>query len=383
MITFRFYLVTLVAIFLSVALGVVIGSTFLEPALVQDLNNQVDGVRQSLDERVERIDALNAEIDDLEAYLEQSAPFAVDGRLAGTEVLITAEEGVDDGALQRLVGRMRQAGATTEGIVWLSPTWGTGDETADVLAALGITDVDPSDVESIRQATWEIVIDEAERAAGVTTSEVTSPDDTTPETTADTPDDTTDTNEDPDATDTDGDGTSTTSTTVQTAATTTTAPAPPLFESDALAVLADAGWLRVEAIDAPEIAVPTVEPEVPAPAFAVVLATGPASETVDPAAGVVELARHQASRGIATLVAEAWAEVDGEDGEVLGERGTHVSPVRDDPELSTVVSTVDDLELIQGQVATALALEDLAAGVAGHYGYGKGAELVLPQWLGP
>ena len=62
MITFRFYLVTLVAIFLAVALGVTIGSTFLEPALVQDLNNQVESVRQNLDERVARIDELNGEI---------------------------------------------------------------------------------------------------------------------------------------------------------------------------------------------------------------------------------------------------------------------------------------------------------------------------------
>ena len=39
--------------------------------------------------------------------------------------------------------------------------------------------------------------------------------------------------------------------------------------------------------------------------------------------------------------------------------------------LAAIVSTVDDLDLVQGRVAAVLALQELADGVVGHYGYGE------------
>ena len=43
------------------------------------------------------------------------------------------------------------------------------------------------------------------------------------------------------------------------------------------------------------------------------------------------------------------------------------------------VSTVDDLDLVQGRVATTLALADLRTGVRGHYGYGDDADSAMPE----
>ena len=42
------------------------------------------------------------------------------------------------------------------------------------------------------------------------------------------------------------------------------------------------------------------------------------------------------------------------------------------------MSTLDDGELVQGQVTAVIALEQLAAGTVGHYGYGQGAQSPLP-----
>jgi Copper transport outer membrane protein, MctB len=52
--------------------------------------------------------------------------------------------------------------------------------------------------------------------------------------------------------------------------------------------------------------------------------------------------------------------------------------VRTDDDLATRVTTVDDLDLVAGRVATVLSLQDLVAGVVGHYGYGDGATSPLP-----
>jgi hypothetical protein len=59
-------------------------------------------------------------------------------------------------------------------------------------------------------------------------------------------------------------------------------------------------------------------------------------------------------------------------------RGAVVRGVRDDPALSRVVSTVDDLDDTRGQVALTLAVQELGTDRAGHYGEGPGASSQLP-----
>jgi hypothetical protein len=45
---------------------------------------------------------------------------------------------------------------------------------------------------------------------------------------------------------------------------------------------------------------------------------------------------------------------------------------------------VDDLDRSEGRVAVVLAVHDAAAGTVGlHYGYGDGADGVLPAWTEP
>jgi hypothetical protein len=381
MITFRFYLVTLVAIFLAVALGVVIGSTFLEPALVQDLNNQVASVRENLDERVARIDDLNDQIGALDEYVEGSAPFAVDGSLDGAVVVVAADEGVEAGPVERLVSRLRQAGATTEGIVWMQPGMGSGEDALAVIDALEL-DVDADDPEAVRAAAWTEVVerigdsvapDGGDDPGTTTTTASTGSGDTTTSTGLD------GTTTVPPTSDTTGTDTApTTDATTTTSVTTPSSlPVPALFEADPLRLLEDSGWIRLQEIEVAD-PVPSRPAPVGPPPLAVVLVTGPEAEPETPS--VVELARHQAAAGVATVVAEVWVEPDGES---TAQRGEALRPLRDDAELSARVSTVDDLDLIQGQVATALAIRDLGSGIAGHYGYGPSAELVLPPWLGP
>ena len=62
-----------------------------------------------------------------------------------------------------------------------------------------------------------------------------------------------------------------------------------------------------------------------------------------------------------------------QDGDAPPARGEAVASVRTSDTLAAIVSTVDDLDLMQGRVAAVLALQQIADGVVGHYGYGEGA----------
>jgi hypothetical protein len=55
-----------------------------------------------------------------------------------------------------------------------------------------------------------------------------------------------------------------------------------------------------------------------------------------------------------------------------------VDVVRSDGQLRERLSTVDDARSFYGWSATALAAAQLRQGTVGHYGYGKGAESMLP-----
>ena len=66
MLTFRYHLVTIVAVFLALAIGIVVGSTVVGPSVVESLRNQVEDVSDTLDERkaanAARADALWADV---------------------------------------------------------------------------------------------------------------------------------------------------------------------------------------------------------------------------------------------------------------------------------------------------------------------------------
>jgi len=68
----------------------------------------------------------------------------------------------------------------------------------------------------------------------------------------------------------------------------------------------------------------------------------------------------------------------GNDAADAPQRGAVLAPVLDDQTLSRAVSTIDDLDMVQGRVASVLALELIGSGNIGHYGYGSDASAPLP-----
>jgi hypothetical protein len=137
--------------------------------------------------------------------------------------------------------------------------------------------------------------------------------------------------------------------------------------ADLVARLEDAGFLGVDGDNVDLTAFP------PRPARALVI-TGTNSNF----AGTdmtVETVSAFADAEAPTVAGEIYVQSDEAD---APQRGAAVAPVRTNDGLSATVTTVDDLDLIAGRVATVIALQDLERGVVGHYGYGDGATSSLP-----
>ena len=164
MLTFRYHVVTLVAVFLALAVGIVVGSTFVGPAVVESLRNQVEDVSATLDERRAANERLSSRNDELQETIEQVGPYAVQGRLDGRSVVVVADRGVDEGVLEDTDTLLQSAGATAPGTLWLEPSWALSDEEerGRLADTLGITGSEPETMQ--RQAWRQVLADLAEGA---------------------------------------------------------------------------------------------------------------------------------------------------------------------------------------------------------------------------
>ncbi len=139
MINFRFHVVSLIAIFLALALGVVIGAGVIDRGVVDTLNSRLDRVEAKSDRISKENDALSSRNQQLEGAIGDLQPFAVSGRLVGDDVGVIAMRGVDGDRTTATITALQQADATVSGTLWLEEKWklATDDDVKALQTALG------------------------------------------------------------------------------------------------------------------------------------------------------------------------------------------------------------------------------------------------------
>lgn len=130
MINFRFHVVSLIAIFLALALGVVIGAGVIDRGVVDTLTNRLDRVDDVRSEN----DVLTQRNDQLSTALRDTQPFAVSNRLLGDDVGVVAVRGVSGDRVNEVVAATQEADASATGTLWLEDKWALAD--ADSVGAL-------------------------------------------------------------------------------------------------------------------------------------------------------------------------------------------------------------------------------------------------------
>lgn len=128
MINFRFHLVSLIAVFLALALGVVMGATVIDEAIVDGLNARINRVEDAADAQRERNSELQDEVERLQAFVGDE--FGVAGRLDGVSVGVIAPRGVEGDQARGAVDILQTAGADAPGVLWLEEKWQLADEEA-------------------------------------------------------------------------------------------------------------------------------------------------------------------------------------------------------------------------------------------------------------
>lgn len=123
MVNFRFHLVSLIAVFLALGLGILVGSSVVDRVIVDRLDDEIASVRSESAQRNEENGRLNDRLNRLDEFLRDSARYSVAGRLSQQPVLLVVDTSVEEDAARAVLATVRTAGATAPGILWLHDRW--------------------------------------------------------------------------------------------------------------------------------------------------------------------------------------------------------------------------------------------------------------------
>jgi Copper transport outer membrane protein, MctB len=122
-INFRFHIVSLIAVFLAMGLGILVGSTVVDQVIVDRLDREIRDVSHESNQLKGENSRLGDQVSKLDEFLRKSSAYAVQDRLDGVPVAIVAEKGVDGSAVSSLFSVAKASGAVVPGVFWLTDKW--------------------------------------------------------------------------------------------------------------------------------------------------------------------------------------------------------------------------------------------------------------------
>ncbi len=147
MISWRYHLVSIVAVFLALGLGVLTGTTVLNDNLVRNLKSQTRTLRADLDDLRGSVTDLQSQLGTMNTFAEQAMPYLVGGRLATRQAIVVTQEGVDGKALAQARRALDLADAQVLTTLTVLPAMAaeTPGTQRDLAALLGLPETTPPD----------------------------------------------------------------------------------------------------------------------------------------------------------------------------------------------------------------------------------------------
>lgn len=370
MIDFKYHVVSIVAVFLALAVGIVLGTNVLSGDVLSNLKTQTSDLRKEAQALRDQNQQQQNQLSDDENFAQALEPTVVAGRLSGRHVVVitvpNAPKSVRDAAVKTLTA----AGATVTAEVdvaasYADPQQATSlDELLKTLAAPQFAPTAPDDVPARAAAILASALvgnpagsaggGPAASAPASATAKGTA---ATSKASAKTSSKTTPT---PSLKPTPG-ATLTTAASVTVA---TSNPTDPRYVDgssvEVLAGLAKAGFVKL-----------SDEPSMFADMAVVVTAAAPdkaATPTPSPDTALLDLVAALQRAGSRTVVVGPAGSADA---------GGVVAQVRGNDSLAKVVSSVDNADSASGRIAMVFALAG-GDGATGQYGTGQGAQAGLP-----
>jgi hypothetical protein len=136
-IDFRYHLVSIVAVFLALAIGLVVGATALQPHVADVLNRESQREEHEIGSQHSSIVSQLNQINSDEQFAQAAAPRLLAGLLPGQPVVLITAPGADGSTVSGITADLKLAGAKVTAQVQLQPSFfDTGGATENSLDAL-------------------------------------------------------------------------------------------------------------------------------------------------------------------------------------------------------------------------------------------------------
>ena len=123
MIDFRYHLVSIVAVFLALAIGIVLGSTELQGDTIDVLRQTSNSLNDKLNATIAQRNSDGDTISTDQQFLQTAEPRLLANELTGDRIVIVTEPGASSAVISGIEHAASLAGATVTGEVALQPTF--------------------------------------------------------------------------------------------------------------------------------------------------------------------------------------------------------------------------------------------------------------------
>ena len=128
MIDFRYHLVSIVSIFMALAVGIVLGAGPLEGELGDTLNKEVAGLRQDKADLNSQLETAAAGTEAQDSYIGVTSPPVLAGLLQGSRVALVVLPGSDGSVAESSVASLEVAGAEVVSTTSVADDWVSDDD---------------------------------------------------------------------------------------------------------------------------------------------------------------------------------------------------------------------------------------------------------------
>jgi copper transport outer membrane protein MctB len=159
-IDFRYHIVSLISVFLALAVGIALGAGPLKETIGDTLTGQVAQLRTEKDALRGELDTANGSLKDAQAFLSAASPQLVGGTLPGRRVALVLLGQTDQTITDAITAQLKAAGASVSAQVQVTDTWTSSGESTfrQKLAGTLTTYLDPAPADN---ATVETQLAEA------------------------------------------------------------------------------------------------------------------------------------------------------------------------------------------------------------------------------
>jgi hypothetical protein len=142
LISFRYHVVSIVAVFLALALGVVVGTTVVNQGIIEDLRSRTDAAAKNAENLRKELDDLRTQLGIAQAFESTVLQPLVVDQLTGTQVTLVTQQDVNPSEVEGVRRVLEESGAIVTGEVVVTNRMSLTDARwrSDLASAIGTVD---------------------------------------------------------------------------------------------------------------------------------------------------------------------------------------------------------------------------------------------------